>query len=201
MFWDLHVTDFILLILAYFVGSIPFGLIITKASGKGDIRHKGSGNIGATNAVRVGGMKIGAVVLILDILKGIVAVVLARTYASADIVATLSAGLAVTGHIFPIWLKFKGGKGVATTFAVLTTLYYPVGLLSVLMWLAIFFYTRISSLSALLTMISMPTIAWFFADEQGYGLICLTFYLSALVVIRHKDNIRRMVSGQEEKIL
>ena len=171
MFWDLHVTDFILLILAYFVGSIPFGMIITKASGKGDIRHKGSGNIGATNAVRVGGMKIGAVVLILDILKGIVAVVLARTYASADIVATLSAGLAVTGHIFPIWLKFKGGKGVATTFAVLTTLYYPVGLLSVLMWLAIFFYTRISSLSARLTMISMPTIAWFFADAPGNGLI------------------------------
>lgn len=184
------------LLFGYALGSIPFGLLLTAAAGLGDIRKVGSGNIGATNVLRTGRKGLAAATLVLDGLKGAVAVLVAGGMAGPE--AGLLAGLgAVLGHLFPVWLKFKGGKGVATGYGVLIAAAWPVGLLSGAIWLAMAKLGRISSLAALTSFACAPVIAFFIADG---GVVKLALTVAVLVFIRHHENIRRLLSGTEPRI-
>lgn len=199
-------SDFLHVVLAYLLGSVPFGLIVTRMQGFGDIRKQGSGNIGATNVTRVAGRKWGLVVLALDAIKGILAVMLAKWCLHhgycTPVAVPLSAAFAVLGHMFPLWLRFRGGKGVATTLAVLTSVYWPLGLVTVFVWLSVFFFTRISSLSSILSMLMLPSVALYFQDDTEHGVMYLglSFFLCVIVILKHHENINRLVQGQERKI-
>ncbi|MBF0166799.1 MAG: glycerol-3-phosphate 1-O-acyltransferase PlsY [Alphaproteobacteria bacterium] len=180
----------------YLLGSIPFGLVLTKAAGLGDIRSIGSGNIGATNVLRTGNKKLAAATLILDGVKGAVAVLLALWLASEDI--ALIAGLfAVLGHNFPVWLKFKGGKGVATTLGTMMAVSWPTGLLCIATWLITAKLFRISSLAALVALGASPLYAYFFASPRHAALALV---LAVLGMARHRANIERLMAGTEPKI-
>lgn len=182
-------------LLGYLSGSIPFGLVLTKAFGLGDIRKQGSGNIGATNVLRTGNKGLAAATLIADMLKGTIPVLIAATYGSE---AALLAGLgAFLGHLFPIWLKFKGGKGVATYIGVLIGLYWPLALLFAAVWLVAAFLFRISSLSALIAAAVIP-LAVTTTGQQS--LVFVILIMTALVFFKHKDNIKRLMNGTEGKI-
>lgn len=180
------------LILAYLLGSIPFGLLLAKAMGAGDIRKIGSGNIGATNAMRTGNKKLGAFTLLGDMLKGTAAVLLA--YALAPHAAPLAGLVAVLGHIFPVWLKFRGGKGVATALGAILGLAPLVFVLCIATWLGMFKWKRISSLSALTAFVLAPIYAFFIADMQAALAILV---MAAVIFVTHRDNIRRLISGEE----
>lgn len=199
MFSSLCLNDYALLASAYFLGAIPFGWVLAKVFGHGDIRAHGSGNIGATNAFRVGGKMLGLATLLLDAGKGALVVLVAQALADKEF-AALAGALVVLGHVFPVYLKFKGGKGVATTLAVLTALYWPLGLVTCAAWLVLFLITRLSSLSSLFAMIIAPTFALFFSDKAGYSLLYVTMFLSMLVVIRHQANIKRLITGEEKRL-
>lgn len=186
-------TGIFIIILAYLLGSIPFGLILTRYAGLGDIRKMGSGNIGATNVLRTGNKKVAAATLALDVGKGVLAVCLAKLLGIYWVVI-LSAIAAVMGHIFPVWLQFKGGKGVATTLAVYWVVYWPLGLFASVVWLVVFYISRISSLSSVAAMLLSPVIAMFFS---GAGLFFLSFVVGSVVIYRHKDNILRLLRGEE----
>jgi glycerol-3-phosphate acyltransferase PlsY len=186
----------LVLVLSYLLGSIPFGLLLTRLFGAGDIRKIGSGNIGATNVLRTGRKGLAAATLILDGGKGAVAVGLADHFAGPD-AAVIAAGAAVLGHLFPVWLGFKGGKGVATTLGVLLAIAWPVGVVACLAWLLVAFTLRYSSLAALVAIGVSPVAAWFVADEPRAAL---ALFLAVLVFIRHHENIRRLASGSESKI-
>jgi len=188
-------SDYLLILSAYLLGSIPFGLLLARIMGVGDLRTKGSGNIGATNAARIGGKKLGVLTLLCDALKGVVSVLLAQTLSTTEYLPLYAAIASVLGHMFPIWLKFSGGKGVATTFAVLTTLNWQVGVISLLMWIATFAILRISSLAAIIAMISAPIITWMLIPDDIFRYSIL--FLSAVVIIRHHSNIRRLLAGKE----
>lgn len=179
--------------LAYLLGSIPFGLILTKKAGLGDIRQIGSGNIGATNVLRTGNKKIAAATLLLDGLKGALAVAIAK-FSGNEWIVSLSAIAAVCGHIFPYWLQFKGGKGVATTIAVLFMVSWPMALFTCAAWIAMFFISRISSLSALTALILTTFIS---AIYHGPAIFIMMVVLTGLVVYRHKENIMRLMRGEE----
>lgn len=179
---------------SYLAGSIPFGLLVSKAGGLGDIRTQGSGNIGATNVLRVGNKKLALLTLALDFAKGALPVWLFS--AQGEMTAHAAMLAAVLGHMFPVWLKFKGGKGVATTLGVLLGLHYPLLLVTGGVWLAVFAATRISSLSALTCFAIAPVAMYFMLGAQP-ALICAL--LSALVWWRHKENIRRLLKGEEPK--
>lgn len=182
-----------LVVLAYFMGSIPCGLLVAKYAGIGDIRKQGSGNIGATNVLRNGGKKLGAITLGCDALKGFIPVLLAKLYGS-DWAASMAALAAVSGHIFPIWLNFKGGKGVATTFAVLLALSWPLFIFAALVWSGVFYVSRISSLSAIIMLICVPVVTVFFCK---ISVAFVTFILAFIVIYKHKENIIRLLRGQE----
>jgi len=182
-------------LLAYLAGSIPFGLVLTKLTGAGNLRDIGSGNIGATNVLRTGRKGIAAATLILDAAKGAVAVLIAHQF-SLDL-AIIAGLFAVFGHNFPIWLKFKGGKGVATTLGVLLAISWQVGLLAIGTWLVTAALLRFSSLSALLALAASPFYAWYIAGEQ---IAVLAAILAVLGIARHHENIRRLMSGEESKI-
>jgi glycerol-3-phosphate acyltransferase PlsY len=183
------------LIVGYLLGSIPFGLILTQAAGIGDIRQIGSGNIGATNVLRTGNKKLAAATLALDALKGIVAVILCGLLAEAA--AVMAAVGAVLGHMFPVWLGFKGGKGVATTLGVLIGLSWPVGAITCAMWLALAAAFRYSSLAALSSILIGAVASWYFVDWRVALVITL---LVPLVWGRHHQNLRRLLNGTEPKI-
>lgn len=188
------VIGLILIAVAYLLGSIPFGLILTKKAGLGDIRQQGSGNIGATNVLRTGNKKLALATLALDGGKGALAVGL--VWASGVTWALeLAAIAAVMGHIFPYWLQFKGGKGVATTLAVYWVAHWPTGLFASIMWLLAFYLTRISSFASLVSMITAPIVALYFGN--GY-LFWMAVINGGVVIYRHKDNIHRLLRGQEK---
>ena len=182
-------------LIAYLFGSIPFGLILTRLAGLGDIRGIGSGNIGATNVLRTGNKKLAAATLLLDALKGTIPVLIAKQF-GPDLEVLAGAG-AVVGHIAPVWLKFRGGKGLATAIGVLWALAWPIGLLVCLTWLAIAYLSRYSSLAGIVSIAVSPLYAWGAATPQKAQLAA---FIAVLVVLRHLGNIRRLLSGTESKI-
>jgi acyl phosphate:glycerol-3-phosphate acyltransferase len=184
------------LVLGYVLGSIPFGLLLTRAAGLGDIRAIGSGNIGATNVLRTGRKTLAASTLLLDAGKGAAAVLITRAVAGSD--AALWAGFgAVLGHLFPVWLGFKGGKGVATGYGVLIAAAWPVGLAAGAVWLLTAALLRRSSLAALLSYAAAPFLAWALASP---GSVKLAAAIAVLVFVRHHANIRRLLAGTEPRI-
>ncbi|MDS1135496.1 glycerol-3-phosphate 1-O-acyltransferase PlsY [Nitratireductor indicus] len=183
------------LIFGYLLGSIPFGLLITRAAGLGDVRKIGSGNIGATNVLRTGNKKLAALTLLLDALKGTAAVLIAGLYGPDQAIA---AGLgAFLGHLFPVWLGFKGGKGVATYLGILIGLSWPGALIFAAVWLAVAFITRYSSLSALVAAVVVPIGLYYLGYVQTAELFIL---LSIIVFIKHRANIARLLAGTETRI-
>ena len=183
-------------LIAYLIGSIPFGLLLTKAAGLGDIRKVGSGNIGATNVLRTGRKGLAAATLLLDGGKGTVAALLAFRFGGPDM-AVIAAIMAVIGHIFPVWLKFNGGKGVATALGALLGLSWPAGLAACATWLVIAGIFRYSSLAALVAVAMAPVYANFLASRQ-YAEAAL--FIAFLVWLRHHQNIRRLLKREEPKI-
>lgn len=181
---------------AYLLGSIPFGLVITRAFGLGDVRKIGSGNIGATNVLRTGSKPAALATLLLDGGKGLVAVLLARRFVGED-AAQLAALSAFLGHLYPYWLSFRGGKGVATFLGTLLGLAPTVGLIAAAGWLGTFFVYRISSLSALVTSAAATVVAALI----GYGqFTALMIAMTVLLFWKHRENIRRLLSGTEPKV-
>ena len=182
-------------LLGYLLGSIPFGLLLTRAAGLGDIRNVGSGNIGATNVLRTGRKGLAAATLLLDALKGVVAVLIADQV--GQLAAVGAAAGAVVGHMFPVWLSFKGGKGVATMLGVMWGLSWPVGAIACAAWLLFAALFRYSSLAALLAVVVAAIAAWPLTDPRAATLITM---LVPLVWLRHHENIRRLLAGTEPKI-
>ena len=186
----------IVAVLAYLLGSIPFGLVITRAMGLGDVRSIGSGNIGATNVLRTGNRGAALATLILDAAKGGIAVLIAR-WAVGEDGAQLAALCSFLGHLFPVWLGFKGGKGVATFLGTLIALAWPVGLAACATWAVVAALTRLSSLAALVAA-ALATL-WVFVFDRG-EMIVLVAVLTVLVYLRHWKNLERIKAGTEPKI-
>ncbi|MDR6287725.1 glycerol-3-phosphate acyltransferase PlsY [Inquilinus ginsengisoli] len=192
-------------LLGYLLGSIPFGLVLTKAAGLGDIRSIGSGNIGATNVLRTGHKGLALATLLLDGGKGAVAVLIAGIFDPT--LAVLAGGGAMLGHIFPVWLGFKGGKGVATALGTLLAVMWPVGVLCCLVWLVMALLFRMSSLASLTAVAAAPVLGWALSDVPIFGMVwtdllraALALFIAVLVFIRHDGNIRRLLRGEEPKI-
>ncbi|WP_225767522.1 glycerol-3-phosphate 1-O-acyltransferase PlsY [Inquilinus sp. Marseille-Q2685] len=192
-------------VLGYLLGSIPFGLVLTKAAGLGDIRSIGSGNIGATNVLRTGHKGLALATLLLDGGKGAIAVLVAGLF--DPMLAVLAGGGAMLGHLFPVWLGFKGGKGVATALGTLLAIAWPVGVLCCLVWLATAVLFRYSSLASLTSAAAAPVLAWALSGITIFGAVwadlpraALALFIAVLVFIRHDGNIRRLLRGEEPKI-
>jgi glycerol-3-phosphate acyltransferase PlsY len=184
------------LVFGYLLGSIPFGLLLTRAAGGPDVRTIGSGNIGATNVLRTGRKGLAAATLLCDMLKGTIAVLVAAYFAGAE--AALAAGLgAFLGHLFPVWLKFKGGKGVATYIGVLLGLAWPAALIFCAIWLTVAALSRYSSLAALVASALTPATLWWLGRPS---IAALFVALSAMLWIMHRANIARLLNGSEGKI-
>ncbi|NVN86648.1 MAG: glycerol-3-phosphate 1-O-acyltransferase PlsY [Rhodopseudomonas sp.] len=184
------------LVLGYLLGSIPFGLILTKLAGTQDLRTVGSGNIGATNVLRTGRKGLAAATLLGDALKGTAAVLIAAWFGGAE-AAMLAALGAFLGHLFPVWLKFKGGKGVAVYIGVLLGLFWPGAVVFCVLWLATALTTRYSSLSALVAAFITPIFLWWFGH---LALAALFAVLTLLLVYMHRENIKRLQAGTESRI-
>ncbi len=182
-------------IIAYLAGSIPFGLILVNITGAGNLREIGSGNIGATNVLRTGHKNIAIATLILDCSKGGVTVIVAQSH-GLDL-AVISGVCSVVGHIFPIWLKFRGGKGVATVLGVLLAIAWQVGLIAIATWLIIAAIFRYSSLAAILALTLSTVYAWYLPDTN---VSIMTTLIAGLSILRHKENMWRLIKGKESKI-
>jgi glycerol-3-phosphate acyltransferase PlsY len=183
------------LVFGYLLGSIPFGLLLTRAAGLGDVRKIGSGNIGATNVLRTGNKGLAAATLLLDALKGTAAVLIAGHFAP-DLAIWAGLG-AFLGHLFPAWLGFKGGKGVATYLGVLVGLAWQVALIFAVVWLVMAFLFRFSSLAALTAAVVVPIALYFLSAPQ---IAALFVVMSVIVFIKHRENISRLLAGTEGKI-
>ena len=181
----------------YLLGAIPFGIVLTRLFGHGDLRQIGSGNIGATNVLRTGRKDLAAATLVLDAGKGAVAVLIAGWLYGPDI-ALMAAYGSILGHLFPVWLKFHGGKGVATTLGVHIAIAWPMGLACCAVWLATAGATRFSSLSALISIASAPVWAWYLVHDVQ--LAQFAAIVAVIVWLKHHDNIRRLIKGEESKI-
>lgn len=179
----------------YLLGSVPFGLLLTRFAGLGDIRGIGSGNIGATNVLRTGRKSLAAATLLLDAGKGALTVMLGDLY-GPDIAIVAGLG-AMLGHLFPVWLRFQGGKGVATALGVILALSWQTGLAALMVWIAVAALFRYSSLAALVAAAAAPVIAWFIATQQLAEFFAL---IAVLVWMRHAGNIRRLIRGEESRI-
>ena len=198
MSFDLTLTAALVsLIGGYLLGSIPFGVIVTRVGGAGDIRAIGSGNIGATNVLRTGRKDLALLTLLGDGGKGVVAVLLARWLFGPD-AAALAGGAAFVGHIFPVWLGFKGGKGVATFFGVMLAAAWPVGALAAITWIVVAAVLRWSSLAALAAAVLAPLYA--LLTHQRSSILVLAVITAVLILYRHQENIRRLLKGEEPKI-
>jgi glycerol-3-phosphate acyltransferase PlsY len=188
----------------YLLGSIPFGVIATRLGGAGDLRQIGSGNIGATNVLRTGRRDLALMTLLGDGGKGAAAVLLAwlatrdGTPEQQAVLTSLAGGAAFLGHLFPVWLKFKGGKGVSTFLGTLLAAAWPVGLAAAATWLIVAFVFRFSSLAALVAVALAPAIALLLGRPHAIALLAL--FMALLVYVRHEDNIRRLLKGQEPRI-
>jgi glycerol-3-phosphate acyltransferase PlsY len=189
----------------YLLGSIPFGVIATRLGGAGDVRSIGSGNIGATNVLRTGRKDLALITLLGDGGKGALAVLIAWL-ATRDagkeaqaLLTALAASAAFLGHLFPVWLKFKGGKGVATFFGTLLAAAWPVGLAAGATWIAMAFLFRISSLAAL-TAAALAPLYVVFVFDRPYPIAAMALFMAVLIYIRHKENISRLLKGQEPRI-
>ena len=194
--WQLALPSFIAALLGgYLLGSIPFGLVLTKLAGLGDVRNIGSGNIGATNVLRTGRKVLAAATLILDGAKGAAAALIGGFW-GPDLMVLAAAG-AFLGHLFPVWLKFKGGKGVATFLGILLAIQWQVGLLACVIWLVSALIFRISSLAAILAALGSPLLMYWFGSVQKTQLCAA---MVVLILVRHHENIRRLFSGTEPKI-
>jgi len=181
--------------IGYLLGSIPFGLLLTRLAGLGDIRRIGSGSIGATNVLRTGNKALAALTLAFDVLKGAAAALIGSAWSEE---AALAGGAAVViGHMFPVWLGFRGGKGVATALGVLLVLAWPVALGAALLWLGAAAVFRYSSFAALVAAVASAALAALFVSPARAGLIAL---IALLVILRHHDNIRRLLAGTESRI-
>ena len=195
-------------IFGYFVGSIPFGLILTKAYGLGDVRKIGSGNIGATNVLRTGNKKIALMTLLLDGIKGAFAIFLTQEALNYEILTSLNNDIiffecvvgiaAVIGHCFPIWLKFKGGKGVATGLGIILCFDLLVGILSLIIWLLITKLFKISSISALVAYFFIPIFIFLNSPENNFFISSII--ISCICFFKHRENIKRLLTGSEPKI-
>lgn len=191
--WPLVLTA---LLGGYLSGSVPYGLILGKMAGLGDIRASGSGNIGATNVLRVGGKKLAAATLLLDALKGTVPVLVAARFGMDY--ALLAALGAFLGHLFPVWLKFKGGKGVATSLGVIFGLSWQLGIILCLVWVVVAYVSKYSSLSALAAFAMAPFLS--IALTQDLHMFSLMVFITILVFIKHRANIKRLLDRTEGKI-
>jgi glycerol-3-phosphate acyltransferase PlsY len=187
--------DLVAAVIGYILGSIPFGLLVTRMAGLGDVRSIGSGNIGATNVLRTGRRGLAAATLLGDALKGTAAVLIGGLISPAG--ALIGGFCAFVGHIFPVWLRFKGGKGVATYLGVLLGVFWPVMLIFAAIWLAVAWFTRYSSLSALVATAAVPLAL------AGFGRTDAAWLFTAMAVIvwvKHHANIRRLIAGTESRI-
>jgi len=198
MDWNI-IENWPYLIFGYICGSIAFGLLLTRIMGAGDLRSIGSGNIGATNVLRTGRKGLAAATLLLDLLKGTAAVLIAQYFLTeGNLMAGLAAGLgAFLGHLYPVWLKFKGGKGVATYAGIAFGICWPVGLVFAAIWIGTLLLFRISSLAGLMASIAAPLSAYYWG---GPKISIMLFICTLLTIWRHRENIRRLLSGQEPKI-
>jgi glycerol-3-phosphate acyltransferase PlsY len=187
---------FLVILFAYLIGSIPFGIIISKIMGLGNLRNIGSGNIGATNVLRTGNKLAAILTLIFDLLKGAISVIITY-YIFNDTIAQIAALSSFLGHCFPIWLKFKGGKGVATFIGISLALYWPAGILICLTWVLTAFLSRVSSLSALIS--SLSSILWVWILGVPSAVFVMTV-LTILIWFRHIENIKRIIKNTEPKI-
>ena len=188
----------------YLLGSIPFGVLLTRAAGAGDVRKIGSGNIGATNVLRTGRKDLAFATLILDAGKGAAALLIARAVTGSDVVAAIAGGAAFLGHLYPVWLGFKGGKGVATFFGLMLAAAWPLGLVAAAVWLLTAAVFRISSLSALVATLLTPILALMPIAALGlpapHSVFLLALFAMALIWLRHFDNIIRLIRGKEPRI-
>ncbi|QQQ19234.1 glycerol-3-phosphate 1-O-acyltransferase PlsY [Brevundimonas vitis] len=188
----------------YLLGSIPFGVIITRAAGAGDVRAIGSGNIGATNVLRTGRKDLALATLVLDAGKGAVALLIARWLFGSEAAGAIAGASAFIGHLFPVWLGFKGGKGVATFFGLLIAALWPLGLMAGAIWILTAFLFRISSLSALTAAAAAPLLALLPLTMLGLPastpIILLALFTALLIYVRHAANIARLLKGTEPRI-
>ncbi|WP_426039253.1 glycerol-3-phosphate 1-O-acyltransferase PlsY [Brevundimonas sp. DC300-4] len=188
----------------YLLGSIPFGVLITRAAGAGDVRTIGSGNIGATNVLRTGRKDLALATLLLDAGKGAAALLIARHLFGSDVAGAIAGGAAFLGHLFPVWLGFKGGKGVATFFGLLIAACWPLGLMAGATWLLVAFALRYSSLAALAAAAAAPIYALLplpaLALPAAQPIFWLAIVTAVLIYIRHNENIGRLLKGTEPRI-
>lgn len=185
-----------ILIISYFLGAIPTGLIVSKYYNN-DIRKSGSGNIGATNMLRVLGQKPAVITLAADIVKGVVAVMIAKTFDTQEIAQLLAGITVVAGHIYPVWLAFRGGKGIATSFGVFLMLSPLTALVALAVWVCVFYRTRISSAAAVTAIIVTPVFSLFI---NKLLMTIVIIIIAMLVLYKHKDNIKRLIDREEKRL-